>query len=220
MLEAKTEMRASLPPVGVPVQSPSATMAPTTPGLPTGMGGVPAAPNAVMTPTIGGANVPGPPTAVAAVTGGMPILGGAGGGNASAAAAPVPAAPQLMPLPPGVKLDPLVTRVTVVPLVDSVKHIPPLSEEEIEDIKGWMKVDKEYEGLFGKMKERMGEEVREMFGVGGPRAAWWEKGSQSMNLNRWRRGRESFDVRYPRNMRKDRDGRERRRGGKREGLRL
>lgn len=142
----------------------------------------------------------------------------------AAAAVATPAAPsapsvvpQLPPLPANVTLNPVVTRVSVVPLVNSLKTIPGLNKEEIADIQGWMKVDKEYEGVFRKMKERMGEEAREAFGPGS--VAWWEKGALDVNPNRWRRGREPFDVRYPKH-RKDRDGRERRKPGRREGLRL
>lgn len=41
-----------------------------------------------------------------------------------------------------------------------------LSEDEIGAVKEWMKADKEYDGMVKKMKERMGDEVREM--LGGP----------------------------------------------------
>lgn len=125
--------------------------------------------------------------------------------------------PQLPSLPANVNLNPAVTRVTVVPLVDSLKTIPALSDSEIEDVQGWMKIDKEYEATYRKMKERMAEEAREVFGPG--TIAWWEKGALDINPNRWRRGREQFDVRYPKN-RKERDGRERRKTGRREGLKL
>ncbi|KAF5384284.1 hypothetical protein D9615_003252 [Tricholomella constricta] len=136
--------------------------------------------------------------------------------------APPPPAPQpqviphLPPLPANVSLNPAVTRVTVVPLLTSLSTIPALSSPEIEDVKGWMEVDKAYEGSFRSMKERMGAEAR----VALHRADWWEKGggSEGGNVNRWRRPREGFDVRYPRS-RKAGEGRGRR-GIRREGLRL
>jgi SWI/SNF-related matrix-associated actin-dependent regulator of chromatin subfamily B member 1 len=137
------------------------------------------------------------------------------------------AVPQLPPLPANVSLNPAVTRVTVVPLVDSISSIPPLSEDEIVNIKKWIEVDKEYETVFRGMKERMTEEVKEaLYGWG--KRGWWEKGGGAgvgtVQMeghpwgSKWRRAREPFDVRYPR-ARKDRDGRSRR-GTKREGLRL
>ena len=74
----------------------------------------------------------------------------------------------------------------------------------------WMKLDREYETVWRRMKERMKEEQREARGKDG----WWERADEGK-----KRGRESFDIRYPKS-RKERDGRDRRRGGKREGLRL
>jgi len=131
-----------------------------------------------------------------------------------------PTVPSLPPLPANVSLNPAVTRVTVVPLVDSLTHIPTLSEQEIGDIKGWMEVDREYEGAFRAMKKRAEAEAREaMFGWG--KVPWWEKGGGGVegagNMNRWRRPREGFDVRYPRSRR---EGGSSRRRGKREGLKL
>lgn len=152
---------------------------------------------------------------------------------------PVPAAPpvipptqivpQLPPLPAGVSLNQAVTRVSVVPLIDSLAHIPTLREDEIAEVKAWMEVDRAYEARWRAAKEAMAEEARQaMYGWG--KGGWWEKGGGEGigpaavaaaiegNGNRWRRGREPFDVRYPR-TRKDRDGRGRR-GVKREGLKL
>ncbi|KAG9226723.1 hypothetical protein CCMSSC00406_0008423 [Pleurotus cornucopiae] len=123
--------------------------------------------------------------------------------------------PQLPPLPANVSLNPAVTRVTVVPLVDSTKLIATLTEAEIEDIKAWMKVDKEYDGVYRKMKDKMGEELRETFGPAS--LAWWEKGSLTTNASRFRRGREQFDIRYPGVRREPRD---RKKVPRREGLRL
>ena len=129
--------------------------------------------------------------------------------------------PSLPPLPANVSLNPAVTRVTVVPLADSLMHIPSLSEQEVADIKGWMEVDREYEGTYRTMKKRAEAEAREaVFGWG--KVPWWEKGGGGVegagNMNRWRRPREGFDVRYPR--RRDGGGSSGRRRGKREGLKL
>ncbi|KAG6883249.1 hypothetical protein C0993_007230, partial [Termitomyces sp. T159_Od127] len=128
--------------------------------------------------------------------------------------APAPVHPALPPLP---QLNPSTTRVTIVPLATSMSTIPPLSPAEIDDIKAWMRVDKEYEGVYRAMRDRMRHEL-----VAGRARGWWEKGfvvpgaqpGDAGAGNRWRRSREVFEVRYPR--RKDRD----RRRGKREGLRL
>ncbi|KAF8639180.1 hypothetical protein AX17_001667 [Amanita inopinata Kibby_2008] len=116
-------------------------------------------------------------------------------------------------LPPGV--NPAITHVTFVPLSDSVRNIPDLTEDDIKNVQLWMKMDKEYEGAWRKMKERMAEEVRDVFG---PRnAPWWERGSLDVNINRWKKARESFDIRYPR---KPKDGSQRRKGARREGFKL
>ncbi|OBZ66973.1 hypothetical protein A0H81_13301 [Grifola frondosa] len=80
--------------------------------------------------------------------------------------------PQLPPLPAGVSLDQAVTRVSVVALAESAQMIPPLSEQDIVDVQGWMKIDREYETRLKKMRERMVQELRET--VAAPRA-WWEK---------------------------------------------
>jgi SWI/SNF-related matrix-associated actin-dependent regulator of chromatin subfamily B protein 1 len=96
-------------------------------------------------------------------------------------------------------------------LAGSDKVIPPLSQSEIEDIQTWKEADKNYEGIWRKMKERMTEEFRTV--TGPSKAAWWEK--DAVDLTR-RKPREQFDVRYPR-QKKDR---ERRKTGRREGLKL
>lgn len=172
-------------------------------------GGIPAS---VAPGGLGGSASPTAPTAIPVI---LPPAQAPSAANAITNAPSV--IPQLPPLPANVSLNPVVTRVTVVPLVDSLKAIPALNEDEIKDIQGWMQVDKEYEGVFRKMKERMTDEMREVFGP--TSVAWWEKGALDVNPNRWRRGREPFDVRYPRS-RKEREGRERRKPGRREGLRL
>ncbi|KAF9254434.1 SNF5-domain-containing protein [Marasmius fiardii PR-910] len=82
------------------------------------------------------------------------------------------------PLPSSVSLNPTITRVTPVPVVGSDKTIPQLSQEEIENIKKWIKIDEAYEGsmiregkdgekelgIWKKQKERMTKEIRDSFG--------------------------------------------------------
>ena len=83
---------------------------------------------------------------------------------------------QFPPLPAGLKINPTVTNITPVPFIDSEKLIPMLSSDEIENVQSWMKVDKEYEGNFKKMKDRMNEEVRDKIVKG---RAWWERDPQA-----------------------------------------
>lgn len=136
---------------------------------------------------------------------------------------PTPAAPTrplLPPLPANVNLNAKVTRVSVVPLAESSALIPPLTPEEIEEIQGWMKVDREYEALYRKMRERMVEEVRET--VAKPRA-WWERdavdeGTRMAMVNAARRRPpEKFALT---GLRERKDERMRRKPGRREGFRL
>ena len=86
-------------------------------------------------------------------------------------------------------MDQKVTNVTIVPLKDSETTIPPLKEEEIERVKEWMKADKEYEGRYKAMRERMAEEVRET--IVKPRA-WYEK--DPADDPRVRRRKEKFEL--------------------------
>jgi SWI/SNF-related matrix-associated actin-dependent regulator of chromatin subfamily B protein 1 len=190
---------------GIPLPGPGSV--PGGPGM--GVGGVTPQQQQALASSLSAAGIPTAP-------GGLPAAGSSVSGAGSAAANLLA---QLPPLPPGVTLNPAITRVSAVPLIESVKRIPPLSEADIKNVQAWIKVDKEYEVVFRRMKERMALEARETFGPAG--ASWWEKGFLGGNLNRWRRGREQFDVRYPRRREKEgRDGRERKRGVRREGLRL
>ncbi|KAF8892911.1 hypothetical protein BD779DRAFT_1467981 [Infundibulicybe gibba] len=161
----------------------------------------PAAPSTFISTTTPRANTPGP----------LPV-----------AAPPPSVIPSIPPLPAGVSLNPLVTRVSIVPLHSSTTTIPALDATEIQDIQNWMHTDKEYDAEFRKMKERMAEEAR---GVFGPAAAmWWEKGWVGVGgglgaLAKGRERRPGFDIRYPRRDRRERErGREGRK--RREGLRL
>jgi SWI/SNF-related matrix-associated actin-dependent regulator of chromatin subfamily B protein 1 len=93
-------------------------------------------------------------------------------------------------------------RVTLVPPAD----IKPLTEEEVEEVKGWMARDKEYEAIYRSMKERMAEELRASRAENSD--MWWEV-SDGKNL------RTKFSITYP--GQRLRDNRKR---GKREGFRL
>lgn len=90
--------------------------------------------------------------------------------NGAAVAAPPTIIPQLTPL--NVQLNPKTSRVTIVPLVGSGTRIPQLSPTEIANVKLWMEIDKEYDGRYKAMKEKMGAELRET--IVKPKA-WWEK---------------------------------------------
>jgi SWI/SNF-related matrix-associated actin-dependent regulator of chromatin subfamily B protein 1 len=156
-------------------------------------------------------SVPPAPAVPAASGAAPPAASGAPAAPTSAPAASTKS--QGPPLPAGV--NPAVTHVTLVPLADSTTNIPDLTDGEIKDIQGWMKNDKEYDTVWRKMKERMEEEEKEIFG---PRnLPWWEKGSLAVNANRYRRGRENFDIRYPR---KPKENGQRRKGVRREGIKL
>jgi SWI/SNF-related matrix-associated actin-dependent regulator of chromatin subfamily B protein 1 len=133
--------------------------------------------------------------------------------NSNASTSSVPG--QIPSLPTNVQLNPAITQVTNVPLIDSLKLIPDISDEQMVEIKGWLKTDKEYEVVMRKMKERMASEMRGLFGG----AMWWEKAAPDVDVNRWKRGRENFDVRYPLRHGKEKEGRDRRKR-QREGLRL
>ncbi|KAF9037383.1 SNF5-domain-containing protein [Hymenopellis radicata] len=105
-------------------------------------------------------------------------------------AAPPPVIHKLPPLP---NLNKAVTHITPVPLKDSLKLIPEISETEKEQVKDWMKVDKEYEKVYLQMRERMEKEHEAM----GKR--WWERGGGvSVGLhNILGPPRARFDVKYP-----------------------
>ncbi|KAI8990720.1 hypothetical protein BD414DRAFT_413161 [Trametes punicea] len=150
-------------------------------------------------------------------------------GKPASAGSPAPAQapttkiiPQLPPLPTTVKLDPKVTRVSVVPLVDSDKVIPQLTAEEIQNVQEWMKADKEYDARYKTMRERMTEEIKST--VSAPRA-WWEKdfsldGAAAVAVQDERRRRQEKFVLTGLKQAKEREMRDRKRAGKREGLRL
>ena len=156
-------------------------------------------------------SVPPTPAVPAANSAAPPAASGTPSAPTTAPAAPT--SNQGPPLPPGVNRA--ITQVTLVPLADSATNIPDLADDDIQDIQGWIKIEKEYDAVWRKMKERMEEEEKEVFG---PRnLPWWEKGSLAVNANRYRRSRENFDIRYPR---KPKENGQRRKGVRREGIKL
>ena len=133
---------------------------------------VPSAPGLDRKPSVqDGAALPAPEGALsrtASTANGLPATTPAT--NGASAAAPQTIIPQLTPL--NVQLNPKTSRVTIVPLVDSGTRIPQLSPAEIANVKLWMEIDKEYDGRYKAMKEKMGAELRET--ILKPKA-WWEK---------------------------------------------
>ena len=106
-------------------------------------------------------------------------------------------------------LNPKVTQVTVVSLTASATEIPALSKEEIENVKQWMRSDKEHEELQRSARERMTEEVARII----RKAEWWEKDDQVvLPPSRGRRDKFSIGLSGARGIR--------RRAGQRMGIRL
>ena len=106
-------------------------------------------------------------------------------------------------------LNPKVTQVTVISLAASATEIPTLSKEEIENVKQWMKADKEHEEIQRSARERMTEEVARIM----QRAEWWEKDDQTViPSNRSRRDKFSIGLSGARGIR--------RKAGQRMGIRL
>lgn len=80
-----------------------------------------------------------------------------------------------------------------------------------------METDKEYEDVLRKMEERMAVEMRGMFGG----AMWWERDSPGVDVNKWKRRCEDFEVRYPLRCGEEEETRGRdKRKNRREGLKL
>jgi SWI/SNF-related matrix-associated actin-dependent regulator of chromatin subfamily B protein 1 len=93
-------------------------------------------------------------------------------------------------------------RVTLVSPAD----IKPVTEKEVEEVKGWMSRDKEYEAVYRSMKERMAEELRVSRAESSD--MWWE-------VSDGKKMRTKFGITYP--GQRFRDNRKR---GRREGFRL
>ena len=129
--------------------------------------------------------------------------------------------PQLPPLPATVQLDQKVTRVSVVPLAESDKPIPPLRADEIANVQAWQGADKAYEARHAKMRERMADEMKRT--VSTPRA-WWERdftlleGAAAEEAKRRARA-EKWQLTGTKSQ-KEREMKDRKRVGKREGIRL
>lgn len=176
---------------------------------------MPSGPPTIPTPVPPSASVSvSTPTRAPTPASGAPTVAPAASTSAAASATPAPAVANLPPLPP---TNSIVTEITTVPLKDSLKLIPELSETEINDVKDWMKLDKEYENVYGEMRKRMAAE-REALGK-----RWWERGG-GINVGLgavvppWGNRGRGFDVRYP-NSRPRRDSR-RSKVVKREGVKL
>ena len=126
----------------------------------------------------------------------------------------------LNPLPANVSLQPKATRVSVVPLADSERAIPPLGAEEVARVRGWMAADRAHEGRVKAMQARAAEEARRS--VGAPRA-WWEKDFAMAGgadvAEAGKRRRDKWVLTGLKNH-KEREIRDKKRAGKREGLRL
>ena len=179
-----------------------------------------------------------PPTPAAGIPVPIPALGASAmpstpaRTSATPAAAPTVAANQmtngnsgvhqysLPPLPANVQLNPAVTKVTPVPLSQSGTLIPPLSNEEIEDIKKWMASDREYEARFRTMKERAKQEMARIglpAGAVSARSKWWERDQEMEAGVAERRKKEKFALEYPHTQK---ESMSRRRGKRREGLKI
>ncbi|KAM5536841.1 hypothetical protein V8D89_009559 [Ganoderma adspersum] len=129
--------------------------------------------------------------------------------------------PQVPSLPATVQLDQKVTRVSVVPLADSDKHIPPLRADEVAQVQKWREADKAYDARHAKMRERMTEEMKRT--VSTPRA-WWEKDftlgdGVAEDLAKRRARGEKWQLTGLKSQ-KEREMKDKKRVGKREGLRL
>ena len=106
-------------------------------------------------------------------------------------------------------LNPKVTQVTVVSLAASATEIATLSKEEIENVKQWMKSDKDHEELQRSARERMTEEVARII----RKPEWWEKDDQVViPPSRSRRDKFSIGLSGARGIR--------RKAGQRMGVRL
>lgn len=106
-------------------------------------------------------------------------------------------------------LNPKVTQVTVVSLAASATEIPTLSKEEIENVKQWMKADKEHEDLQRSTRDRTTEEVARIV----RKVEWWEKDDQAVvPPSRSRRDKFSIGLSGARGIR--------RKAGQRMGIRL
>jgi hypothetical protein len=106
-------------------------------------------------------------------------------------------------------LNPKVTQVNVVSLAAAATEIPILSKEEIENVKQWMKSDKEHGELQRSARERMTEEVARII----RKAEWWEKDDRVViPPNRSRRDKFSIGLSGARGIR--------RKTGQRMGIRL
>lgn len=128
----------------------------------------------------------------------------------------------LPPLPASVQLNQAVTKMTPVPLSQSATLIPPLTTEEIEDIKKWMTADRAYEARFRAMKDRAKQELMRIGVPAGTvvaRPKWWERDPETEAKVAERRKKEKFALEYPHGH-SSKEGSSKRRGKRREGLKI
>ncbi|KAL5520663.1 SNF5 [Sanghuangporus sanghuang] len=138
-------------------------------------------------------------------------------------------AASLPPLPASVQLNPVLTRVSIVPIAESAKKIPPLSQEEIENVSKWLTADKEYEQRYRAMAARAKAELT-VGPTGVQRFRWWERDTtpagQAAAAARRAAGMkmEKFDLVYPHGSplaaREAAAAAARRKGRRREGLKI
>ena len=101
--------------------------------------------------------------------------------------------------------NPDVTKVTKVALAGSGTTIPPLSDEDMKNMKEWLERDTEYGKELVSMKDRMRKEVREM---SQRPPAWFEKDPMEEQLERQRgvrKPKEKLALTYPADKRELRD---------------
>lgn len=209
-----------------PRQSPGAAVgrgsappmsAPSTPGPLGPAANISAAP---MTPARSGSEIPQATSGISQT----PVSSAAPGSSAGVAPASAASSqtgpstmpmPSLPPLPSTVRLNQAVTRLTAVPLAQSTTLIPPISDEDIANIKTWMETDRLYEARFTAMRDRTATEVKRS--LHGSRPRWWEQDPVAENTLAMKRKKEPFKFEYPSSLTKDNV---RRKGRRREGLKV
>ncbi|KAH8829126.1 hypothetical protein DL96DRAFT_1596763 [Flagelloscypha sp. PMI_526] len=119
-------------------------------------------------------------------------------GPSTSSAAPPAAIPKLKPLPSDVQLEKAVTQIEVVPLAKSDITIPPLKDDEIKNMQGWMEKDREYTKIFKASQDRIRREDIQSVKSG----MWWERvGDPVLGLpDIPHRARETWKTTFPREV--------------------
>ena len=151
----------------------------------------------------------------------VPVPGMIGGASAKPVVkAGTSPAPSAQPEPAAATVT--VTQTKIVPLTDSDKHIPPPRADEVAQVQKWQEADKAYDARHAKMWERMAEEMKRTVSI--PRA-WWEKdftlgdGTAVEDPAKRRAQGEKWQLTGLKSQ-KEREMKDKKRVGKREGLRL